>query len=78
MYILQKMACHITSMRHHFMTFTLLSFLQQIEKNPQNHAILKVKFLSKNSILTKPQRFHEFFTQNFLDNFSHEIKVVNS
>ena len=37
-----------------------------------------VKFLSKNSILTKPQHFHEFFTQNFFDNFSREIKVVNS
>merc|ERR1712049_56959 len=29
------------------------------------HTIRKVKFLSKNSILTKPQHFHEFFTQNF-------------
>ena len=40
--------------------------------------IRKVKFLSKNSILTKPQHFHEFFTQIFFDNFSREIKVVNS
>ena len=31
----------------------------------QNHTIRKVKFLSKNSILTKPQHFHEFFTQIF-------------
>ena len=29
-------------------------------------------------ILTKPQHFHEFFIQKFLDNFSREIKVVNS
>ena len=29
------------------------------------HTIRKVKFLSKNSILTKPQHFHEFFTQIF-------------
>ena len=43
-----------------------------------NHTIRKVKFLSKNSILTKPQDFHEFFTQIFFDNFSREIKVVNS
>ena len=43
-----------------------------------NHTIIKVKFLSKNSILTKPQQVHEFFTQNFFDNFSREIKVVNS
>ena len=43
-----------------------------------HHTIRKVKFLSKNSILTKPQHFHEFFTPNFLDNFSREIKVVNS
>ena len=42
------------------------------------HTIRKVKFLSKNSILTKPQHFHEFFTQNFFGNFSREIKVVNS
>ena len=42
------------------------------------NAIRKVKFLSKNSILTKPQHFHEFVTQNFFDNFSREIKVVNS
>ena len=26
----------------------------------------------------KPQHFHEFFTQNFFDNFSREVKVVNS
>ena len=42
------------------------------------HTIRKVKFLSKNSILTKPQHFQEFFTQIFFDNFSREIKVVNS
>ena len=42
------------------------------------HTIRKVKFLSKNSILTKPQHFHEFFNPNFFDNFSREIKVVNS
>ena len=42
------------------------------------HTIRKVNFLSKNSILTKPQHFHEFFTQIFFDNFSREIKVVNS
>ena len=40
----------------------------------QIHTILKVTFLSKSSILTKPQHFHEFFTQNFVDNFSREIK----
>ena len=38
-----------------------------------NHTIRKVKFLSTNSILAKPQHFHEFF-----GNFSCEIKVVNS
>ena len=43
-----------------------------------NHTIRKVKFPSKNSILTKPQHFHEFFIQFFFDNFSREIKVVNS
>ena len=44
----------------------------------QFHTIWKVKFLSKNSILTKTQYFNEFFTQFFFDNFSREIKVVNS
>ena len=42
------------------------------------HTIIKVNFLSRNSILTKPQQFHEFFTKIFFDNFSREIKVVNS
>ena len=40
------------------------------------HTIRKVKFLSKNSILTK--HFHEFFTQILFDNFSRQIKCVNS
>ena len=31
----------------------------------KTHTIRKVKFLSKNSILTKTQHFHEFFTKNF-------------
>ena len=35
----------------------------------QVHTIRKVKFLSKNSILTKPQHFHEFFTPNFFWQF---------
>ena len=38
------------------------------------HTIRKVKFLSKNSILTKPN----FLPKFFFDNFSREIKVVNS
>ena len=33
------------------------------------HTILIVKFLSKNSILTKPQQFYEFFTQFFFWQF---------
>ena len=41
------------------------------------HTIRKVKFLSKNSILTKLQHFHEFLIQIFFGNFSREIKVVN-
>ena len=45
---------------------------------PHMNIFRKVKLLSKNSILTKPQYFHEFFTQLFFDNFSREIKVVNS
>ena len=42
----------------------------------RSHTIRKVNFLSKNSILTKTQHFHEFFIQ-FFDNFSREIKIVN-
>ena len=43
------------------------------------YTIRKVNFLSKNSILTKTQTFHEFFLHKiFFDNFSREIKVVNS
>ena len=38
------------------------------------HTILKVKLLSKNSILTRTQHFHEFFTQKNRQ-FSREIKV---
>ena len=35
----------------------------------KKNTIQKVKFLSKNSILTKPQHFHEFFTKFFLTIF---------
>ena len=45
------------------------------------HTILKVKFLSKNSILKKPQAlniFTSFSPKIFFDNFSCEIKVANS
>ena len=52
-------------------------FTKDSEK-PAKHTIMKVKFLYKNSILTKTQHFHEFFIQIFLDNFSREIKAVNS
>ena len=39
------------------------------------HTIRKVKFLSKNSILTKPQHFHEFFTKFFLTIFLVKSKL---
>ena len=42
------------------------------------HTIRKVKFLSKNSTLTKTPTFSQVFHPNFFDNFSREIKVVNS
>ena len=45
---------------------------------PPMNIFRKVKFLSKNSILTKPQHFYEFFIKKIFDNFSREIKVVNS
>ena len=38
------------------------------------HTIRKVKYLSKNSILTKPQHFHEFFTPK-IDNFHGKSKL---
>ena len=43
----------------------LLSIQSLLGKILYYHTIRKVKFLSKNSILTKPQHFHEFFTQIF-------------
>ena len=39
------------------------------------HTIRKVKFLSKNSILTKLQHFHEFFIQIFLTIFLVKSKL---
>ena len=42
-----------------FVHFSILFILSR-------HTIRKVKFLSKNSILTKPQHFHGFFIKNFL------------
>ena len=42
------------------------------------HTFRKVKFLSKNSIFTKNPTFSRVFHPNFFDNFSREIKVVNS
>ena len=49
------------------LSFFFLKFLK--------HTIRKVKFLSKNSILTKPQHFHEFFTQFFLTIFLVKSKL---
>ena len=43
--------------------------------NTLYHTIRKVKFLSKNSILTKPQHFHKFFTQIFLTIFLVKSKL---
>ena len=51
--------------------------IKSVQVKSFQHTIRKVKFLSKNSILTKPQHFHEFFTI-FFNNFSREIKVVNN
>ena len=47
----------------------IFEFSSQNQKFNLTHTILKVKFLSKNSILTKPQHFHEFFTQIFFWQF---------
>ena len=67
--------------------FYQVKFKPKVDQNfqfllsPKIHTIRKVKFLSKNSILTTPQLFQEFFTPNFFDHFSREIreiKVVNS
>ena len=41
----------------------------------RTHTIRKVNFLSKNSILTEPQHFHEFFTQFFLTIFLVKSKL---
>ena len=39
------------------------------------HTIQEVKFLSKNSIFTKQQHFHEFFTKIFLTIFLVKSKL---
>ena len=41
----------------------------------EEHTIRKVKFLSKYSILTKPQNLHEFFTKIFLTIFLVKSKL---
>ena len=53
------------------------SFLK-IRKNVVKSHYYKSQIFVQNSILTKPQHFHELFIQNFFDNFSRKIKVVNS
>ena len=50
-----------------------LSEYECVTINLPQHAIRKVKFLSKNLILTKPQHFHEFFTPKNRQ-FSRQIK----
>ena len=53
--------------RQHIHSFThKCNHFEDIKKNERFlHTIRKVKFLSKNSILTKPQQFHEFVPQFF-------------
>ena len=59
--------------------FYMSHFLFQITYCVTKHTILKVKFLSKNSIFTKPDpNIFTSFSPNFFDNFSREIKMVNS
>ena len=53
-----------------------VSFLKQMYlASFASHTIRKVKFMSKNSILTKPRHFHEFFTQIFLTIFLVKSKL---
>ena len=47
-------------------------------RQTNGHTMIKVKFLSKNSILTKPQHFHEFFTQIFFDKFLVKSKLLTA
>ena len=44
----------------------------------RHHHYLKSQIFVQKFNFTKPQHFHEFFAQIFFDNFSREIKVVNS
>ena len=44
----------------------------------QNFTIFSGNQGSQQLKSANPQHFHEFFTKNFFDNFSREIKVVNS
>ena len=47
-----------------FRSYCLKDHIHRYRKKAlKSQTIRKVKFLSKNSILTKPQYFHEFFTK---------------
>ena len=67
-----------------FICFTLLIrkvklFCTKIQRW-QNFTIFlgESKLSTTKKCKSNPQHFHEFFTQNFFDNFSREIKVFNS
>ena len=66
---------------HRFHSYERYIFSAKIQISPltsSNPNWIFMTHYSKNSILKKPHPFHEFFTNIFLDNFSREIKVVNS
>ena len=48
---------------------------KEFSKISEDHTIQKVEFLSKNSILTNLQHFHEFLTQFFLTIFLVKSKL---
>ena len=61
-------SCHAMVTSSQFFSF-------RYESHFLRHTIRKVKFLSKNSILTKPKHFHDFFIQIFLTIFLVKSKL---
>ena len=58
-----------------FLKFPLLRFARNLFQQQGQHTLRKVKFLSRNSILTKPEHFHEFLTRIFLTIFLVKSKL---
>ena len=81
---IRRMKKGYSSVKYAWMPFIGLFLCSSFEPYwPCINAVLltlfeKSNFCPKIQFWQNPQHFGEFFTQNFFDNFSREIKVVNS